>query len=109
MPLTIEQYLEKIGRFVDEPFARQLRKQFQDNRGASELAVLQSPSSDEYEQLRRLTAILTPQEKNEAEKLSDQQIKKLAEDAKVDPALAAIFFNGFALELRQKKKDKRQK
>jgi hypothetical protein len=63
MPLTIEQYLEKIGRFVDEPFAKQLRKQFKDNRGSSELAVLQSPSREEYEQLCRLTAILTPQEK----------------------------------------------
>jgi hypothetical protein len=92
MPLTIEQYLEKIGRFVDEPFAKQLRKQFQDNRGASELAVLQAPSRDEYEQLCRLTA----------DKLSDQQVRKLADDAKVDPALAAIFFNGFVLELRKK-------
>jgi hypothetical protein len=102
MPLTIEQYLEKIGRFVDEPFAKQLRKQFQDNRGASELAVLQSPSRDEYEQLQRLAAILTPQEKSEADKLTDQQVQKLAGDAKVDPALAAIFFNGFALEKRKK-------
>jgi hypothetical protein len=101
-PLTIEQYLEKIGRFVDEPFAKQLRKQFQDNRGASELAVLQAPSRDEYEQLCRLTAILTPQEKSEADRLTDQQVKKLADDAKIDPALAAIFFNGFALELRKK-------
>ena len=90
MPLTIEKYLEKIGRFVDEPFAKQLRKQFQDNRGASELAVLQSPSREEYEQLQRLTAILTPQEKNEAEKLSDQQIKKLADDAKVDQSFKVL-------------------
>ena len=102
MPLTIEQYLEKIGRFVDEPFAKQLRKQFKDNRGSSELAVLQSPSRDEYEQLCRLTAILTPQEKSDADKLTDQQVRKLADDAKIDPALAAIFFNGFALELRKK-------
>lgn len=100
--LTLEEYLKRIGRFVDEPFAKQLRKQFQDNRGSSELAVLQSPSRDEYEQLQRLAAILTPQEKSEADRLSDQQVRKLAEDANVDPALAAIFFNGFALELRKK-------
>jgi hypothetical protein len=100
--LTLEEYLERIGRFVDEPFAKQLRKQFQDNRGASELAVLQSPSRDEYEQLQRLAAILTPQEKNDADKLTDQQVRKLADEAKVDPALAAIFFNGFALEFRKK-------
>jgi hypothetical protein len=103
MPLTIEQYLEKIGRFVDEPFARQLRKQFQDNRGSSELAVLQAPSRDEYEQLCRLVAMMTPQEKAKADKLTDEQVKKLAADAKVDPALTAIFFNGFALERRKEK------
>jgi hypothetical protein len=102
MPLTIEQYLEKIGRFVDEPFAKQLRKQFQDNRGSSELAVLQAPNRDEYQQLCRLTAILTPQEKSEVDKLTDQQVRKLADEANVDPALAAIFFNGFVLELRKK-------
>jgi hypothetical protein len=100
--LTLEEYLERIGRFVDEPFAKQLRKQFQDNRGASELAVLQSPSRDEYQQLCRLTAVMTPQEKSEADKLTDQQVRKLSDDARVDPALAAIFFNGFVLELRKK-------
>ncbi len=103
MPLTIEQYLEKIGRFVDEPFARQLRKQFQDSRGSSELAVLQAPGRDEYEQLCRLVAMMTPQEKAKADKLTDEQVKKLAADAKVDPALAAIFFNGYILEHRKEK------
>jgi hypothetical protein len=102
MPLTIEQYLEKIGRFVDEPFGKQLRKQFQDNHGSSELAVLQAPSRDEYEQLCRLVAVMMPQEKALAGKLTDEQVRKLAADVKVDPALAAIFFNGFALELRKK-------
>jgi hypothetical protein len=102
MPLTIDQYLEKIGRFVDEPFARQMRRQFADRRGDSELAVLQSPSRDEYEQLCRLTALMTPQEKTAADSLADEQVRKLAADAKVDPALAAIFFNGYALELRKK-------
>jgi hypothetical protein len=102
MPLTIEQYLEKIGRFVDEPFARQLRKQFADRRGDSELVVLQSPSREEYEQLCRLAAVMTPQEKTAADGLTDEQVRKLATDAKADPALAAIFFNGYALELRKK-------
>jgi len=102
MPLAIEQYLERIGRFVDEPFARQLRKQFADRRGDSELVVLQSPSREEYEQLCRLVAVMTPQEKAAADGLTDEQVRKLATDAKADPALAAIFFNGYALELRKK-------
>ncbi|HML73947.1 MAG TPA: hypothetical protein PKB02_05580 [Anaerohalosphaeraceae bacterium] len=102
MPLTIEQYLARVGRFVDEPFAKQLRKQFQDSRGTSELAVLQAPSRDEYEQLCRLVAVMTPQEKADADCLSDPQIQKLAADARADAALAAIFFNGFVLELRKK-------
>jgi len=102
MPLTIEQYLARVGRFVDEPFAKQLRKQFQDSRGTSELAVLQAPSRDEYEQLCRLVAVMTPEEKADAARLSDPQIQKLAADAGADAALAAIFFNGFVLELRKK-------
>jgi hypothetical protein len=102
MPLTIEQYLERIGRFVDEPFAKQLRKQFADRRGDSELVVLQAPSRDEYEQLCRLAAVMTPQEKASADGLTDEQVRKLAADAKADPALAAIFFNGYVLELRKK-------
>lgn len=102
MPLTIEQYLAGVGRFVDEPFAKQLRKQFQDCRGSSELAALQAPSRDEYEQLCRLVAVMTPQEKADADRLSDPQIQKLAADAGTDAALAALFFNGFVLELRKK-------
>ncbi|MEN6306546.1 MAG: hypothetical protein ABFD91_02220 [Anaerohalosphaeraceae bacterium] len=102
MPLTIEQYLSRVGRFVDEPFAKQMRKQFQDSRGSSELAVLQAPSRDEYEQLCRLVAVMTPQEKADADRLSDPQVQKLAVDAGTDAALAAIFFNGFVLELRKK-------
>jgi hypothetical protein len=33
--------------------------------------------------------------------LTDEQVRKLSMDAKVDPALAAIFFNGYALESRK--------
>lgn len=103
MSLTIDEYLQNIGRFVDEPFGKQLRKQFADRRGSSELAVLQSPSGDEYRQLVRLVGIMTPQEKADAGRLNDEQVRKLAADAKMDPALAAIFFNGFALESRKEK------
>lgn len=102
MPLTIDEYLQRIGRFVDEPFGRQVRKRFADRGGSSELAVLQSPSKDEYQQFVRLVGIMTPQEKADAEQLSDEQVRKLAADAKIDPALAAIFFNGFALKNKVK-------
>jgi hypothetical protein len=98
MSLTIDEYLQSIGRFVDDPFGKQLRKQFQDRRGSSELAVLQSPSRDEYQQLVRIVAIMTPHEKADAERLTDEQVRNLASEAKADPALGAIFFNGFAIE-----------
>ncbi len=103
MPLTIDEFLQNIGRFVDEPFGRQLRKQFADRRGSSELAVLQSPSKDEYQQLVRLVGIMTPQEKADAARLTDEQVRKLAADAKADPALAAIFFNAYALKNKVKR------
>jgi len=100
--VTIDEFLQNIGRFVDEPFGRQLRKQFADRHGSSELAVLQSPSRDEYQQLVRLVGIMTPQEKADAGQLTDEQVRKLAMDAKADPALAAIFFNAYALKNKVK-------
>ncbi len=102
MSLTIDEYLQSIGRFVDEPFGRQLRSRFADKHGSSELAVLQSPGRDEYEQFVRLVSIMTPQEKADAGRLTDQQVQKLAADAKIDSALAAIFLNGYALRQKEK-------
>ncbi len=59
--------------------------------------MLVSPTKDEVEQLKRAVAIMTEAEKNDAERLGDLQVKKIAEDAKIDQALLAIFINGYAL------------
>ena len=96
--LSIEQYLDKIGTFADNDYGRQIRNQFADNKGSSDLAMLQSPSGDEMTQLKRAVAIMTPSEKANVCKLTDEQVLKIAEDAKVDAAIFAIFVNGYALE-----------
>jgi hypothetical protein len=74
-----------------------VREQFNDNEGSSELGMLASPTKEELEQLRRAVAIMTADEKANGDKLTDEQIHKIAADAKVDPGLLAIFLNGFAL------------
>ena len=86
--------------FVDDAYGRRIRKQFQTIDGKSELAMLSSPSRDEYAQLARAVAIMTGDEKNEAASLTDEQVERIAEDAKVDKALLAIFFNGFVLKTK---------
>lgn len=86
--------------FIDDAYGRQIRKQFQSIDGKSELAMLSSPSRDEYEQLSRAVAIMTAAEKEISASLSDEQVERIAEDAKVDKAILAIFINGFALKLK---------
>ena len=44
---------------------------------------------------------MTVDEKDNAAKLTDEQVAKIAEDAAVDSAKFAIFINGFALECRK--------
>ena len=62
--------------------------------------MLASPTPEELKQLRRAVAIMTPDEKAKAANLIDDQVRKIADDAKVDPALFAIFINGYALHCR---------
>ena len=100
--MKIEEYLKSLEAFVDDAYGRQIRNQFQTIDGKSELAMLSSPSRDEYEQLARAVAIMTAAEKNAAASLNDEQVQRIAEDAKVDKAILAIFFNGFALKLKSK-------
>ena len=100
--MTIEEYLQSLEAFVDDAYGQQIRKQFQSIDGKSELAMLSSPSRDEYEQLARAVAIMTGDEKNEAASLTDEQVERIAEDAKVDKALLAIFINGFALKTKNR-------
>ena len=59
--------------------------------------MLAAPTAKELEELRRAVAIMTPGEKDAADRLSDEQIEKIAADARVDPANFAIFINGYAL------------
>ncbi|MHC4855215.1 MAG: hypothetical protein ACYS72_02290 [Planctomycetota bacterium] len=96
--LTIEDYLKSLEPFIDDAYGQQIRKQFQSMDGKSELAMLQSPTQDEYQQLARAVAIMTATEKETAASLTNEQIERIAEDAKVDKAVLTIFINGFALK-----------
>jgi len=101
MQMSLDDYLQKLGRFVDDEYGKRIRSNFADNRGASELAMLQSPSGEEMEQLQRAVAIMTPREKASVKDLTDEQIQKIAEDAKIDSAIFAIFINGYVLECKR--------
>ncbi|MGA2172468.1 MAG: hypothetical protein ABSG82_05580 [Sedimentisphaerales bacterium] len=101
--IPIEQYLEKVSRFAGSDYGRLVREQFRDNDGSSELGMLASPTPQELEQLRRAIAIMTADEKQDADKLTDEQIHKIAADAKVDPGLLAIFLNGYALHHKKRR------
>ena len=98
---SIEQYLEQVAQFCNNEYGKVIRDQFQDIEGASELAMLAAPSLSELEELKRAVAIMTRSEKQNAEKLSDDQIEKIAEDAGIDPANFAIFINGYILKCKQ--------
>ena len=97
----MDAYVEKLGRFADDEYGRQFRQQFEDNRGSSELGMLQSPSGDELAQIRKAVAIMTPSEKGGAAEMGDEQIHRIADDAGVDRGVFAIFVNGYALECRK--------
>lgn len=99
--ITIEQYLEKVARFSNNDYGRMIREQFKDINGSSELAMLAAPSNEELEQLKTALAIMTPAEKQNADNLSDEQIQKIAADAKIDPANLAIFINGYILHCKK--------
>jgi len=95
--ISIEEYLEEVALFCNSEYGSNVRGRFQDLRGTSELAMLAAPTQRELEELRRAVAIMTPGEKNSADRLSDEQIEKIAVDARIDPANFAIFMNGYAL------------
>ncbi len=97
----MDAYIEKLSRFADDEYGRQFRRQFEDNRGSSELGMLQSPSGDELAQIRKAVAIMTQAEKDGAGDLSDEQIHRIADDAGIDRGVFAIFVNGYALECRK--------
>lgn len=74
-----------------------MRTQFEDIEGGSELAMLAAPTTEELEQLKKAVAIMTPREKQNADSLTDEQIQRIAADARIDPANFAIFINGYSL------------
>ncbi len=78
-----------------------IRSQFKDIEGGSELAMLAAPSTEELEQLKKAVAIMTPDEKEKADSLADEQVQRIAADAQVDPAIFAIFINGYALHCKR--------
>jgi len=78
-----------------------IRGQFKDIQGGSELAMLAAPSIKELEQLKRAVAIMTPDEKKNADSLTDEQIQRIATDAQIDPANFAIFINGYVLHCKR--------
>jgi len=99
--ITLEQYLGKISYFTDSPYGNIIRRSFKDIQGGSELAMLAAPTKDELQQLKKALAIMTPAEKDDADKLSDEQIQKIAADARIDAGLLAIFLNGYALQCKK--------
>ena len=99
--LSLQQFLEKVAQKTDDSFGKQFRGFFADNKGSAELAMLVSPTKDEADQLKKAVAIMTKDEKDNAERLDDQQVRKIAQDADVDPALLAIFINGYTLYLKR--------
>ncbi len=99
----MELYLKKLSLFADDEYGRQFRRQFEDNRGSSELAMLQSPSRGELDQLEKAVAIMTPSERQNAADLTDDQVRKIADDAGIDPGIFAIFINGYVIERKKQK------
>ncbi|MDD5063687.1 MAG: hypothetical protein PHQ35_02865 [Phycisphaerae bacterium] len=89
-----------MARFAGSEYGEMIRTKFRDVEGGSELAMLAAPTMEELEQLKRAVAIMTPGEKQNAAELTDEQIQKLAADARIDPGNLAIFINGFTLYCR---------
>ena len=99
--ISIEDYLERVARFSGSDYGKMIRTQFQDIYGDSELAMLTAPSAEELDELRKAIAIMTPDEKESADTLTDEQVQKIASDAQIDPANLAIFINGYALHFKR--------
>ena len=93
--------MENSRKFAGSDYGKMIRCQFKDTEGDSELAMLVAPTKEELGQFEKAVAIMTPDEKKNAEKLTDEQIQKIADDAKIDPANLAIFINGYILHCKR--------
>lgn len=96
-PLTLESYLEQVGRCCGNAFGQRYRKQFRDHQGTAELAMLAAPSQREYEEFCRVVDVMTEQEKGHPETLTDQQIEDIARTAGIVKGNLQIFVNGYLL------------
>ena len=99
--ISLDLYLKKVARFAGSDYGQMVREQFKDMEGASELAMLVAPRPEELEQLEKAVAIMTPDEKKSADTLTDEQVQKIAADAQIDPAVFAIFINGYILHYKR--------
>jgi hypothetical protein len=99
-PASIEEYLEQVGRGVGNPFGRRYRQQFRDHSGTAELGMLAAPTAQEYDEMQRAVAAMTAREKEQADALTDEQVRDIAARAKVDCGTVSIFCNGYALARR---------
>jgi len=99
--ITLEEYLENLAKFADSDYGKLVRGQFTDKKGSSELAMLVAPSLEELEQFKKAVAVMTPDEKQNAADLTDEQVQKIAADIDIDPANLAIFINGYALHCKR--------
>lgn len=99
--ITIEEYVQKMAKFVNSDYGQMIRTQFTDIAGDSELAMLIAPTAQELEEFKKAVAIMTDDEKANAADLADEQVQKIAEDAHVDVGNLHIFFNGFAIHSKK--------
>ena len=98
---SIDEYLAYVGRGRASAFGQRFRSQFRDTRGTAELGMLASPSEEEYAELSRLVGEMTAAEKARVEKLSDEEVRGIAERCGVESGTASIFVNGYVLARKQ--------
>jgi hypothetical protein len=101
MKTSLEQYLKQLADFADSEYGKMIRSNFADIKGSAELAMLAAPTAAELTQLEKAVAIMTPNEKDAPEDLTDEQVQKIASDADIDTGMLAIFINGYALHCRK--------
>jgi len=69
-------------------------------RGTAEIAMLQAPSQQEYDEFHRILEVMTKEEKIYPDALTDEQIQNIAQRAKAETANVSIFINGYVLTNR---------
>ncbi len=99
--MTIEEYLEQVGRGRNSSFGRQYRSQFRDRRGTAELGMLAAPSEEEFTDFCSAVSVMTEKEKSQVKSLTDEQRAGIAERCGGNSGNIGIFFNGYVLAGRE--------